>query len=291
MIAARHAEAVMGTVVTVEVRAGARRRQLLATESEATAQSAIDQVIAWMHWVDATFSTYKPESEISRLERGDLTTAECHPLVREVLALCDRLRAETGGYFDARAGGHLDPSGVVKGWSVERASTLLAAAGWADHAIDAGGDVRLRGAAGAGRPWQVAIRHPLHLDAFCAVVGLDEGAVATSGTYERGFHVIDPHRGLPATALAAVTVVGPELTVTDAYATAALAMGDDAPGWLAALADHEALVIRTDGTGWATPGFERYRLDRPGAATPTAGGGDRGITSRHDAVGPAPLTR
>ena len=148
----------------------------------------------------------------------------------------------------------------MKGWSVEQASILLAEAGFGDHAIDAGGDVRLRGRTGTGRPWQVALRHPFQRDAFCAVVALDEGAVATSGTYERGFHVIDPLRRVPATAIASVTVIGPELTVTDAYATVALAMGVDAPDWLLGLPDHEAFTIDAEGNGWQTPGFDRYRL-------------------------------
>jgi len=247
----RHAEQVMGTVVSIEIRTQGPQAEL---------QNSIDRVVADLHWVDATFSTYKPDSEISRLDRGELTTSDCHPLVREVLALCDQLHSETGGYFDARAGGHLDPSGLVKGWSVERASAQLTADGWPDHAIDAGGDVRLRGNTGVGRPWQVALRHPFQLDAFCAVVGLAEGAVATSGTYERGFHVIDPHRGRPATAVSALTVIGPELTRTDAYATAAVAMGLDAPLWLDSLVDYEAFLIDADGNGSATSGFDRYRL-------------------------------
>jgi thiamine biosynthesis lipoprotein len=249
----------MGTVVSIEVRTERPTKEL---------QPAIDQVMAWLHWVDTTFSTFKPNSEISRIDRGELAPADCHLLVREALAVCDRLHSETGGYFDAWAGGRLDPSGVVKGWSVERASAMLADAGWPDHALDAGGDVRLRGDTGIGRPWQVALRHPFQLDAFCAVVGLAGGAVATSGTYERGFHVIDPHRGQPVTEVAAITVVGPELTLTDAYATAAVAMGRDASAWLASLVDHEAFVIYADGTGWATPGFDRYRVDRLGATAP-----------------------
>ncbi|MGH9058316.1 MAG: FAD:protein FMN transferase [Acidimicrobiales bacterium] len=139
----QHAEAVMGTVVSIDVRTSG---------SAAGAQRAIDDVVTWLHWVDATFSTYRPESEISRLDRHELAPDECHPHVREILVLCDDLRTSTAGYFDAWASGHLDPSGVVKGWSIERASDLLAAAGWPDHAIDGGGDVRLRGGTGSRLP-------------------------------------------------------------------------------------------------------------------------------------------
>ncbi len=100
------------------------------------------------------------------------------------------------------------------------------------------------------------MRHPLRREAYCAALSLSEGAVATSGTYERGAHVVNPFTGRPATGLASVTVVGPELTTADAYATAALAMGADAPSWLASLHNYEAQVVSDHGRGWATPGFK-----------------------------------
>jgi thiamine biosynthesis lipoprotein len=245
-----HAEVVMGTGVTFDVR----------RTTPGVAGPAVARAVAWLHWVDATFSTYRPDSEISRIDRGELPEARWHPDVRHILALCDRLRVETGGYFDAWATGSLDPSGVVKGWSIERASELLSAAGCSDHVINGGGDVRVHGRPEAGSDWLVGVTHPMRLDAYCAALHLHEGAVATSGTYERGFHVFDPHRGRVATDLAAVTVIGPELTMTDAYATAALAMGKDAPEWLETLPDHEGLVIDTSGRGRETSGFDRYRL-------------------------------
>jgi thiamine biosynthesis lipoprotein len=163
---------------------------------------------------------------------------------------------ETDGYFDVRADhGWLDPSGLVKGWSVERASALLARAGSANHCINAAGDVRVRGEAEAGRPWQIGVLHPQHPDALTAVVAVTDAAVATSGTYERGLHVFDPHTFLPADALASVTVVGPDLTFADAYATAALARGLAAPAWLSSLSGHEAYVVDAGGHVWSTPGF------------------------------------
>jgi thiamine biosynthesis lipoprotein len=246
-----HAEPVMGTGVAIEVRH--RPADL--------ARPALHRAFAWLHWVDAVFSPFRADSQISRLDRGAIDLGDCHPEVADVLAQCERLRVATGGFFDARACGRLDPSGLVKGWSLERASDLLVAGDCPDHVINGGGDVRVRGRAGPGTDWQVGVTHPMRLDAYCAALHLDGGAVATSGTYERGFHVIDPHRGRPVTALAAVTVIGPELAMTDAYATAALAMGVDAPAWLASLPEHEALVIDSAGHGWETAGFGRYRLE------------------------------
>jgi thiamine biosynthesis lipoprotein len=223
---------------------------------------AIARAFAWLHWVDETFSTYKDDSEISRLGRGEIELDECPPEVRQVLARCEELRLETGGFFDARANSNrdLDPSGLVKGWSVEQASALLSESGAVNHCINAAGDVRTRGAPDPGRLWHVGIAHPHQHDALTAVVAVGDGAVATSGIAERGLHVFDPHTGRPVLELASVTMIGDNLADTDAYATAALAMGLDAPDWLAGLSGYEALVIDSGGFQWMTDGFDRYRV-------------------------------
>jgi FAD:protein FMN transferase len=218
------------------------------------------RVFAWLRWVDATFSTYRADSEISRLDRGELD--DPHPLVREVLARCEALRRETGGYFDARASGRLDPSGYVKGWAVERA----AAWGRGRCMIDAGGDVVLRGS------WRVGIRHPHERDKLAAAISVADCGVATSGAYERGPHVLDPRTGRPATALCSVTVVGRDLGTADAYATAAFAAGD--PRWTAPLA---AMTIAGDRVfttaSWPGSGTRRARSSsrRPSGRALVAG--------------------
>ena len=140
---------------------------------------------------------------------------------------------------------------------------MLAERGSTNHCINAGGDIRLRGEPEPGRPWRAAIAHPLVRQALTVVVEGRDIAVATSGTAERGLHVLDPTTGLPAAALASVTIVGPELALTDAYATAALAMGFAAPAWLETLVEHEAYVIDSGGHVWWTPGFARYAAALP----------------------------
>jgi thiamine biosynthesis lipoprotein len=242
----------MGTAVGIDIRDDLPPDALAA---------GLEAVFSWLRWVDDTFSTYKPGSQISRIERGELALEDADPKVREVLQQCDILRAFTGGYFDARAapGRALDPSGLVKGWSVEAVSVLLAGTGSSNHCINAGGDVRVRGRPGPGRHWHVGICHPLKADAFTVVVALTDGAVATSGTAERGLHVFNPHTGQPAAELASVTIVGPSLTLADAYATAALAMGTAAPAWLGSLDGYESYVVDAGGHAWWSPGFDAYR--------------------------------
>jgi thiamine biosynthesis lipoprotein len=213
---------------------------------------AAERVFAWLREVDAAFSTYRRDSEISRIGRGELAVRNAQPMVREVLARCEALRGETGGYFDARATGRLDPSGLVKGWAVERAGALLEALGARDFCVDAGGDLALRGG-----PWQVGIRHPLERGRLAAALTAHDLAVATSGGYERGAHIADPHTGAPPSGVLSVTVAGPDLATADAYATAAFAMGERGPAWTARLRGYEAMTILDGGRVLSTPGFLR----------------------------------
>jgi thiamine biosynthesis lipoprotein len=236
-----HVEHVMGMAVSIDIRG-----------LDAWPVGAVTDVVDWLHYIDATFSTYRPDSPISRLGRGDITLAQTPSLVRHVLARCDEIRDETLGYFNAWTDGVLDPSGYVKGWAVDAASQILFDAGVGDHAINAGGDVRLRGRPAAGELWQVGIAHPLVRDAVCSIIEIGDGAVATSGTAERGAHVINPHTGGAALDLASVTVIGPTLTRADAYATAALAMGFAAPEWLATLDGYRAYIVDAGGFEWST---------------------------------------
>lgn len=218
---------------------------------------AVDALFDWLHWVDATFSTYKPESEICRIDRGELAREDAHHEVRWVLAECERLAAQTGGYFDLRAGpdGRLDPSGLVKGWAVDRGAAILAAHGAENYAVNAGGDIRLRGGPLPAERWRIGIQHPLERDRIAAVVETRDLAIATSGAYERGEHVFDPHTHRPPTGVLSVTITGPDLATADAYATTAFAMGQRGAQWTSTLEGYETLTILADGRVLLTQGF------------------------------------
>lgn len=234
---------VMGTVFTLDVR------------DPVPPDSVLDQVIQWWHWVDDTFSPFRRGSQVSRLSRGTLSLTQCAPEVRHVLRLCQQAHAATDGYFDVYASGRLDPSGLVKGWSVQAASAIIADAGSPNHSINAGGDILCAGQPEPGLNWRVGIADPRRPGALAAIIAVGRGAVATSGTAERGHHVLNPHSGRPATGLASVTVTGPDLTYADAYATAALAMGSRARDWLPRLPHHESLIIGADGARFQTSAF------------------------------------
>ncbi|MFB6956294.1 FAD:protein FMN transferase [Streptomyces sp. NPDC056309] len=228
----------MGTVFSFDVRGG---------RSDAVA-AALGEAIAGLHRVDEVFSTYRDDSQLSRLARGELTVAECDPEVAEVLELGAEAERVSEGWFSLRYRGSLDPTGIVKGWAAERAARRIAAAGVSGVSVNGGGDVQLLGSPDTQRPWRVGVSDPLRPGGLAAVVstaGTSELAVATSGTAERGAHIVDPSTGRSAvTDLVAVTVVAPSLTWADCWATAAFAMGSRAGlAWLESLPDVEALLI------------------------------------------------
>jgi thiamine biosynthesis lipoprotein len=232
-----HVEPVMGTMVSFDLR------------GIEPAPGALDRAIGWLHEVDARFSPYRADSEVSRLAHGALADRDAHPDLRAVLAMCDALCLDSDGAFDARrwsSDGRMDPSGFVKGWAVQRAADDLEAAGARDFAIDAGGDVVARGEAERDRPWRVGIRHPRIADRVAAVMAVSDLAVATSATYERGAHIQDPGTHEVPAALQSVTVVGPSLTWADAYATTAFVMGLDGLAWVADHTGYGALAVTAD---------------------------------------------
>ncbi len=241
-------EQIMGMPISIHVRVGGGERRVAAAVG-----AAFDELRA----VDQMFSTYRADSQISQLNAGKLAVRDCDRLVGEVLELCELARQRTGGYFDAMLPGpdgrvRIDPSGLVKGWAVERAAGLLAERGVADFCLNAGGDIALR--AGADQPeWRVGVEDPSDMDKLLAVVPLRGGAVATSGVARRGAHIINPSTGCAATALASVTVIGQSLTWADVYATGAVARGAGARRWLATLADHRALVVEAGGAASWVP--------------------------------------
>jgi FAD:protein FMN transferase len=248
-----HVEMVMGMAVSIDVR------------DLHVPAGAITEVVEWLHHVDATFSPYKDASPITRFGRGEITRDDLTDEIRAVLDLCEVVRVDTAGAFDiacvpAPNGTTFDPSGLVKGWSIERAASILESWSATDFCINAGGDIVVRGEPSPGQPWRVGIRHPDLADKLATVVVAGGPlAIATSATYERGQHIIDPRSGRPAASLASVTVVGPDLTLADAYATAVFVMGIDGVRWLAEHDGYGAFAVTPDGMTYSTSIFDQYR--------------------------------
>lgn len=226
----------MGTVISLDVRGGNRAEDV---------ERALDAAEDRLRQADALFSTYRPDSWISRLGRREVRPAELPPEVLEVLALCADVEGLTDGLFTARwrGDGTLDPTGLVKGWAAECASRALREHGLVDHCVNAAGDVVLSGRPDPDRHWLVGIADPHHAGALLGAVdtgALNARTVATSGIAERGRHIRDPRDGSGADGVVSATVVGSDPAIADGLATALVVAGTAAP----------ELLARWHGLGW-----------------------------------------
>ncbi len=238
---------VMGTVVTID----------LYTDPSAPASATSDLVDdACRSLVDAdeTFSTWKADSPMSRLRRGELALEAAPPEVAEVLDRCRDARRLSGGWFDPWAmPGGVDPTGLVKGWAAQRALDRLAAPFVTGAIVNAAGDIACTGGLGS-QPFRFGIVDPFaRREVLCVVRGT--GALATSGTYERGLHLVDPHTGSTEARVASASVSGPDLALADALATAVAVAGVEGLALVEAVDGYEALVVTLEGAQHRTAGF------------------------------------
>jgi thiamine biosynthesis lipoprotein len=221
---------------------------------------AMETVIEFCEDVDRDFSTYKDGSWVSRLRRGEIAIGDCPDDVRDVWDLCAAAKDLSDGAFDpwAVADG-FDPSGLVKGWAADKAADILVAAGVGHVQVNAAGDLALRGgwfdsAAGVVKPWSIGVVNPDNRAEIVKMYEITDGAIATSGTYERGAHIHDPLNGLIAIGAKSATVVGTEGWLCDAMATAVMVAGHDGAKWFGQpqLAGYQVFAVtRHEQTAWS----------------------------------------
>jgi thiamine biosynthesis lipoprotein len=242
-----HAEPVMGTVFSFTAVHGDLPPDAV--------RAALAAACRLLHRCDALFSTWDPASPVSLLRRGEAALGQMPPEFAQVLRECRAAKQASGGWFDPWAmPGGFDPTGLVKGWAAEQALEELRSAGLSGALINGGGDVAVFGSPADGHRWRVGIRHPWRADALACVIEAD-AAVATSGRYERGAHLIDPATGRPASRAASATVTGPSLALADALATGVAVGGDEALAVVAGLDGYAAYLIRPDGSETDTGGI------------------------------------
>lgn len=214
-----------GTVIIFQIPKGSAPRPEF--------ELACDESIAFFKEIDRLFSTYREDSEVTKLRRGQITIEEANPYLKLVWNRCIELRDQTNRAFDPWAvPGGFDPSGYVKGWAAQEALGYFAERNINRIQINAGGDLVVRGGYDEATPWIIGIRHPDRSDEIAKSVEIYDGAVASSGIYERGAHIIDPRVGVPAVGARAATVIGPDAGVADALATALIVDGRDSINWL-----------------------------------------------------------
>ena len=239
----KHEIEVWGTVLYIDV------------TSAANIKPAITKVNQYVQHVDEVFSTYKESSKISQLRRGEITIDECEPDVIEVWNLCAYVKDLTGGAFDPwSVAGGFDPSGLVKGWAADKCAQILQAAGAEHIQVNAAGDLSLRGGFTPDEPWTIGVVNPDNRLEILQTFEIQDGAIATSGNYERGAHISDPHTGMIAIGAKSATVLGPNGAITDALATALMVDGRDGSVWFTAeeLSEYSAWVIdRHENVAWS----------------------------------------
>ncbi len=220
----------------------------------------LEKVFAYFISVDEAFSTYKATSEISKINRGELPTAEYSEDMKAILALSEQTKKDTYGYFDIEHDGLYDPSGIVKGWAIQNAADRLKAGGFRNFYIDAGGDISVAGNKD-GKLWRIGIRNPFNRSENVKVLALTDRGIATSGTAIRGQHVYDPYNpNMPLLDIVSITVIGPNIYEADRFATAAFAMGKRGIQFIEKLAGFEGYMIDAHARATFTSGFERYVL-------------------------------
>ena len=233
----RRTEEIMGTPVSIDIRDEVDARW---------AEDAVRAAFAVLRSADERFSPFRTDSELRRYERGEGAASAD---LLEIFAIAARASTASDGAFSIHApDGSLDTNGVVKGWAAQRAAEALLARGIRAFSLNAGGDVVTRGEPEPGRPWQTGVRDPADPRAVIAVVAQRDGAVATSGTYERGVHVWDGRTGRPARSLVAATVVAATLTTADVLATCVLALGPDGVAWAMTQGARDVFAVCGDGT-------------------------------------------
>ena len=214
-----HIEDIWNTVVTIEC------------ELESISyKDSID----FLHLVDQLFSTYLPDSQVSRLRRGEIEIKEADQPVQQVWQACLEIKEVSEGAFDPWAvPGGFDPSGYVKGWAADQVSEHLIKQGAKHIQVNAGGDISVRGGKDANTPWKLAVAHPSIKGEISKLYSITTGAIATSGSAERGDHIIDPHSKTVAVGARSATVIGPDAGISDALATALVVSGRDGATWFA----------------------------------------------------------
>jgi FAD:protein FMN transferase len=246
--AVHHRESVMGTVITIDIYTADGGASPEIMRGVGAAQAVLQRA-------DAVFSTWNTASPVSRLRRGEITIGQAPAEMAEVAEACAAARAASCGWFDPWAmPGGFDPTGYVKGWAAQRAMEALKMSPVRGAIVNAAGDIASFGELAPGTPFRAGIADPFTRTQLAAIVWLT-GAIATSGSYERGPHLIDPHSGQPAARVASASVTGPDLGLADALATALAVAGEPGLAFIEPLDGYEALVIGRDRRRWSTDGF------------------------------------
>jgi FAD:protein FMN transferase len=222
----------------------------------------IDTIFEYFTNIDNTFSPFKKSSELSQINSGALDITHVSVDMKIVFALCEKTKKETEGYFDINQNRKYDPSGLVKGWAILHAGSMIKQKGFKNYYVDAGGDIQVCGKNSEGKKWKIGIRNPFNRRENIKIVYLTNQGIATSGSYIRGDHIYNPHDPSKIiSTIVSLTVIGPDVYEADRFATACFAMGEKGIYFLEKQKDLEGYMIDKDGKATFTSGFEKYTIE------------------------------
>jgi FAD:protein FMN transferase len=239
----RRSQVIMGTGVSVDI-----------PEADET---IFKDVFERLKNIDTQFSPYSKTSELQRFQRGEISNSELSSEMRQIIKACAKAEKDTNGYFSAGYSELFNPTGYIKGWAIAEAGKIITSAGYKSFCIGIGGDI-LAGSDG-DKVWKVGIQNPKSKKYLTSQVFLKDGAVATSGNYERGRHIINPKTGELADELLSFSVVGPDIIVADVLATAGFAAGENWQKVMSRHSAYQALAINKNGK---TQNTKNWRSNR-----------------------------
>jgi thiamine biosynthesis lipoprotein len=237
---------IMGMPVTIQI-----------IDASATSED-IQEVFAYFNYIDKKFSSYKKDSEISQINRGEINKLDYSNEMKKILSLCEETKKETGGYFDINLNGIIDPSGIVKGYAIWQGSKILEKKGFKNFYVEIAGDIQVVGKNEKGENWKVGIQNPFMPNEIIKIVRLSNIGIATSGNYQRGEHILNPKTKVAAKEISSISIIGPNIYEADRFATAAFAMGEKGIEFIEGLKGFEGYMIKNNQIAVMTSGFKKY---------------------------------
>lgn len=232
---------------------------VLMAHDKSLTTSQIKKIFDFFSTVDRKYSPYISDSQVSKLQKTAPFERRYTAELASILILAEQTKQETNGYFDVEYNGVFDPTGIVKGWALQKVAELLE--GYTSNFyIEAGGDIQVHGVAEHGEPWRIGVRSPFNRFENVAIVSLDNKAIATSGTAIRGAHIYDPVSNEEPQGIASLSVIAPRIVDADRMATAAFAMGEKGIYYIEQLKGFEAFMINSKGIATQTTGWREFEV-------------------------------
>ncbi len=219
-------------------------------------EKVFKKVFDYFRYVDEKFSPYKQNSEVTKINDKRIGKNLSSDM-KLILKLSKETKEATVGYFDIYRNGFMDPSGIVKGWAINKAAEILKNFKYKDFYVEASGDIQTHGLNNEKKKWAVGIRNPFKKNEIVKVVYLSGEGIATSGSYEKGEHIYNPN-GKIDNEIVSLTVIGPNVYEADRFATPAFAMGRDGIKFVERQKGLVGFMIDINGIATMTNSFEKY---------------------------------